>query len=174
MKNTLPFHSGELQAQSRWSTSDLWTTTRQQQLLWKAIPPEIQPRIESAPFFFLATSDNEGHCDCSFKGGGPGLIRLIDDTHFAFPDFSGNGVFMSLGNILVNPNVGCLFIDFSDGARLRINGRAEIVEGDMARKLFTDADRVILVTIEPVVPNCSAHIPRLIFNQDDVTQESPR
>lgn len=167
MSNRSPFHAGELQAQEHWGTTDEWDAARQQQLLWKSIPKEFQSRIEAAPFFFLATSDATGRCDCSFKGGGPGLIRIIDDTHFAFPDFDGNGAFMSLGNILTNPQVGCLFIDFSDGARLRVNGRAEIIEGDKATRLFAAASRVVVVSIEQVVPNCAAHIPRLITDPSD-------
>jgi len=157
MNNRSPFHAGEQQAQDRWGTTAEWNAARQQQLLWTSLPPELQSRIEAVPFFFLATSDAAGRCDCSFKGGGPGLIRIIDDTNFSFPDFNGNGAFMSLGNILVNPQVGCLFIDFSDGGRLRVNGRAEIIEGDDAKKLFAEASRVVVVSIEQVVPNCAAH-----------------
>lgn len=167
MNDESPFHPGEQQAQSRWGTTALWTTQRQKQLLWDAIPAEIRPRIESAPFFFLATSDDQGHCDCSFKGGGPGLIRVLDDRHFAFPDFEGNGAFMSLGNILRNPYVGCLFIDFTNGARLRINGLAEIIEGAEAKQLFPTAARAIVIAIEQVVPNCAKHIPKLIPDIDN-------
>jgi predicted pyridoxine 5'-phosphate oxidase superfamily flavin-nucleotide-binding protein len=171
MSQDSPFHSGEQQAQARWNSSDIWDEARKQRLLWNAIPEQFHARLESAPFFFLATSDDQGNCDCSFKGGGPGLVRILDGAHFAFPDYSGNGAFMSLGNILVNPRVGCLFIDFTDGARLRVNGRAQILEGDAAHDLFSDAERVVLVSIERVVPNCSAHIPRLQFSQESPAGE---
>lgn len=155
------FHAGEMAAQQRWNTAQLWDTARRQRLLWREIPVEFHTRLESAPFFFLATSDDTGRCDCSFKGGGPGLIRVLDSRHFAFPDFDGNGAFMSLGNILRNPNVGCLFIDFSDGARLRINGTARIHASGEIVALFPGAARVVLVEVELVVPNCNRHIPRL-------------
>ncbi len=155
------FHQGELNAQQRWNTVDVWDKARRKQLLWRAIPEEFIPRIAAAPFFFLATSNDQGACDCSFKGGGPGLIKILSPQQFAFPDFSGNGAFMSLGNILVNPQVGCLFIDFNDGGRLRINGRATIFEGSQASDLFPSAKRAIVVDIEQVVPNCNQHIPRL-------------
>ncbi len=155
------FHAGERQAQSQWHTEALWDDARKKKLLLDHIPPEFHPRLESAPFFFLATADAQGNCDCSFKGGGPGLIRIVNERCFLFPDFSGNGAFMSLGNILLNPHVGCLFIDFNDGARLRINGRAEIIQGEAARPLFPDAERVIRVHVDLVVPNCAQHIPRL-------------
>jgi predicted pyridoxine 5'-phosphate oxidase superfamily flavin-nucleotide-binding protein len=161
-----PFHRGEQQLQARWDTADIWDDARKQRLLWDVVPAQFHDRLESAPFFFLATSDDRGNCDCSFKGGGPGLVKMIDSKHLAFPDYNGNGAFMSLGNILLNPRVGCLFIDFTDGARLRVNGRAEILEGEEARQLFADAERAVLVSIERVVPNCSAHIPRLQFAQE--------
>lgn len=156
------FHAGETAAQARWHTSDRWDEARRQRLLWDHIPQELHARIESAPFFFLATSAADGRCDCSFKGGGPGLIRVLDSRRFAFPDFDGNGAFMSLGNILQNPQVGCLFIDFNDGARLRVNGRASIHEAGECLAWFPGCQRVVLVEIEQVVPNCAAHIPRLV------------
>ncbi|MCB1686111.1 MAG: pyridoxamine 5'-phosphate oxidase family protein [Pseudomonadales bacterium] len=152
------FHRGELRAQDTWGTRKTWDAGRRQQLLWDRIPEPFLQRFESAPYFFLATSDDQGRCDCSFKGGGNGLIRLLDPRSFAFPDFDGNGAFMSIGNILVNPHVGCLFLDFQDGARLRVNGRAEVLHG-RDQNLFERADRVILVQIDQVIPNCAQHIP---------------
>ena len=133
------FHAGEQQAQQRWHTDQLWDAARKERLLWDHIPEVFHARIEGAPFFFLATSSRR----------------------FAFPDFDGNGAFMSLGNILLNPHVGCLFIDFSDGARLRVNGRATIHENDAVAALFPACRRAVSVAIEQVVPNCAQHIPRL-------------
>ena len=169
MKPPFSFHDGEVAAQQRWNTAELWDESRKQRLLMQEIPQEFHQRLSAAPFFFLATSDKQGQCDCSFKGGGPGLVKIINAQQFAFPDFSGNGAFMSLGNILQNPQVGCLFIDFNDGARLRINGIAEIVEGESAQQLFADAERAVVVSVQQVVPNCAAHIPRLLpinLNED--------
>lgn len=155
------FHPGEQAAQQRWETADLWDSARRERLLWDHIPEAFHRRLEAAPFFFLATSAPDGRCDCSFKGGGPGLIRILDGRRFAFPDFDGNGAFMSLGNILLNPQVGCLFIDFNDGGRLRVNGRASVHEAGPVAALFPAHKRVVLVDIEQVVPNCPQHIPRL-------------
>jgi len=156
------FHPGEIAAQERWQTTHIWDTERRARLLMGHIPESLHMRIQDLSFFFLATSDNNGSCDCSFKGGGPGIIRIIDDTRLAFPDYDGNGAFMSVGNILENPHVGMLFIDFNDGARLRVNGRASVHEEGVIKELFPDQPRVILVEIEQVVPNCAAHIPRLV------------
>ncbi len=161
------FHRGETEAQRRWHTAALWDQARKQRLLWDHIPPGLHARIEAVPFFFLATSDNEGRCDCSFKGGGPGLIKILDERRFAFPDFAANGAFMSLGNILVNPQVGCLFIDFSDGARLRVNGRAAISEDAGLLGLFAGAERAVVVSVEQVVPNCARHVPRLVSAHEE-------
>ncbi|MCP4471472.1 MAG: pyridoxamine 5'-phosphate oxidase [Gammaproteobacteria bacterium] len=156
------FHVGEVAAQERWQTTQIWDSARRTRLLMDHIPEPFHERISNAPFFFIATSDNTGTCDCSFKGGGPGIINIIDSKRLAFPDFDGNGAFMSLGNILKNHHLGMLFIDFSDGARLRVNGRASIHDDGPIKELFPDQPRVVLVEIDQVVPNCPAYIPRLV------------
>src|SRR6266850_2888679 len=81
--------------------------------------------IESAIYFFIATADAAGRPDCSFKGGPAGFVRVTAADELAFPDYDGNGMFKSWGNVLVNPNVGLLFIDMhGSGRRLRVNGQA--------------------------------------------------
>ena len=161
-----PFHVGELDAQQRWGNPELWTEARINQLIWDRIPEQVHARIEAAPFFFLATSSPDGRCDCSFKGGGPGLVKVLASNRLAFPHFEarvkGNGGYMSLGNILLNPYVSLLFIDFSDGARLRVNGRASIHENAEMTGLFPQAECAVVVDIELVVPSCSSYIPRLV------------
>ena len=168
------FHHGELAAQQRWGDPALWTEARKSQLLWESIPEQLFPRIEAAPFFFLATSNEEGRCDCSFKGGGPGLVRMLSGTRLAFPHFEprvkGNGTYMTLGNLLVNPHVSLLFIDFNDGARLRVNGRASIHDNATLQAPFPQAECVVVVDIELVVPSCSSYIPRLVA-ADSITGE---
>ena len=80
--------------------------------------------IEKAILFFLATADAEGRPDVNHKGGPPGFVRVTGPSELAFPDYDGNGMFKSLGNVTVNPNVGLLFIDFERPRRLRVNGTA--------------------------------------------------
>lgn len=155
------FGKGEREAQGRWGRADRRDPARLARLLLDHIPSEYHARIEALSFFFLATSNARGQCDCSFKGGGPGLVRVLDARTFAFPDFNGNDLFMSLGNILENPQVGLLFIDFADGGRLRVNGRATIHDDGPVRALFPDAPRVLVVAVEEVTPNCPAFVPRL-------------
>jgi uncharacterized protein len=83
--------------------------------------------IENAIYFFLATADAEGRPDCSFKGGAAGFVRVTGSDELAFPDYDGNGMFKSIGNILVNPSVGLLFIRLHDKPhRLRVNGTASV------------------------------------------------
>lgn len=150
-------------AQDRWGNPELWTEARIAQLIWDRLPEQLHARIEAAPFFFLATSDREGRSDCSFKGGGPGLVKVLSPTRLAFPHFGarvkGNGMYASLGNILDNPFVSLLFIDFSDGARLRINGRATIQEDTGITAQFPQAECIVVVDIERVAPSCSSYIP---------------
>ncbi len=80
--------------------------------------------------FFIATADARGQPDCSYKGGLPGFVRLLDDHTLAIPDYDGNGMYRTWGNVLVNPQVGLLFLDFEQPKRLRVNGNARIVDGD--------------------------------------------
>jgi predicted pyridoxine 5'-phosphate oxidase superfamily flavin-nucleotide-binding protein len=160
------FGQGEREAQQRWGRPESRAPARLERLMLDHVPREYHPRLEAAPFFFLATSNEAGRCDCSFKGGGPGIVRMLDERTLAFPDFNGNGLFMSLGNILENPRVGLLFIDFADGARLRVNGHARIDDAHAARALFAGAPRAVVVSIEEVTPNCAAHVPRLVPAQD--------
>lgn len=161
------FTAAEREAQARWGRPAVWDAGRRARLLWDHIPAQYHARIEAAPFFFLATADKAGHCDCSFKGGGPGLVRILDKRRLAYPDFDGNQAFMSLGNLLDNPGIGLLFIDFNDGARLRVNGQARIHDRGEALGWFADARRVVEVAIEQVVPNCAAYIPRLVPAEAD-------
>lgn len=160
-----PFHTGALDAQRRWGKPELWTEARVGALIWDAIPGQLHARLEAAPFFFLATSHPDGRCDCSFKGGGPGLVKVLTANQVVFPHFEarvkGNGTYMSLGNLLLNPNVSMLFIDFSDGARLRVNGKVSIEDDAALRAQFPQAECAVVVDVEMVVPSCPAYIPCL-------------
>jgi predicted pyridoxine 5'-phosphate oxidase superfamily flavin-nucleotide-binding protein len=118
--------------------------------------------VESSPFFFLATADDEGRPDCSFKGGVPGFARVLAPDLLVFPDYDGNGMFKSLGNIAVNPHVGLLFIRIGEKpGRLRINGRAEISRDDPLIVEMPGAQLLIKVTPLDIFPNCPRYIPHL-------------
>lgn len=112
-------------------------------------------------FFFLATADAEGWPDCSYKGGPPGFVRVLDDRTLAFPSYDGNGMFRSLGNIRVNPKVGLLFIDFARQRRVRVNGTATAAPDDALLADFPGAQLLVRVQIERVFPNCPRYIPQM-------------
>lgn len=95
-------------------------------IIQSAISPEDMRFIEEQNMFFLATADNEGNLNCSYKGGAKGFVRVLDETTLAFPSYDGNSMFLSMGNILVNSRVGLLFVDFNRQTRLRVNGEAFI------------------------------------------------
>jgi uncharacterized protein len=86
--------------------------------------------IERSAMFFLATVDDQGRPDVSYKGGVPGFVRVVGPSTLAFPDYDGNGMFRSLGNVLVNPQVALLFVDFEKPDRLRVHGRATVADDD--------------------------------------------
>jgi len=118
--------------------------------------------IAAQPFFFLATADVEGRPDCSFKGGAPGFTRVLAPDLLIFPDYDGNGMFKSLGNITANPHVGLLFIAMSERpARLRVNGRAEVVFDDPLMAEIPGAQLLVKVTPTDIFPNCPRYIPDL-------------
>ncbi len=114
--------------------------------------------IESRPLFFLATADAEGRPDCSYKGGRAGFVRVVGPSTLAFPSYDGNGMFKSLGNILVNPHVGLLFIDFETPRRLRVNGRASVDERDPLLAELVGAQLVVRVEVEAIFHNCPRYI----------------
>jgi predicted pyridoxine 5'-phosphate oxidase superfamily flavin-nucleotide-binding protein len=115
--------------------------------------------VERSPMFFLATADRDGRPDCSYKGGMPGFVRVVADDTLAFPDYDGNGMFRSLGNILVNPRVGLLFIDFSDRPfRMRVSGTATVHDDDPLLEEFPGAQMIVRVKAERIFPNCPRYI----------------
>jgi predicted pyridoxine 5'-phosphate oxidase superfamily flavin-nucleotide-binding protein len=118
--------------------------------------------IASLRFFFLASANPEGRPDCSFKGGDPGFVRVLTPDLLAFPDYDGNGMFRSLGNIRANPHVGLLFIAMEDKPkRLRVNGTAEVILDDPLLSQFEGAQAVVLVQPLDIFPNCPRNIPQM-------------
>jgi predicted pyridoxine 5'-phosphate oxidase superfamily flavin-nucleotide-binding protein len=118
--------------------------------------------IEAQCFFFLATADGEGRPDCSYKGGAPGFVRVATPDLLIFPDYDGNGMFKSLGNLAVNPHVGLLFLAVGEAPkRLRVNGRASLVLDDPLMAEFAGAQALVRVTPEDIFPNCPRYIPQL-------------
>jgi len=114
--------------------------------------------IERAAMFFIATADAEGRPDCSYKGGLPGFVRVLDEHTLAIPDYDGNGMYRTWGNVLVNPRVGLLFLDFEKPRRIRINGTAQLLEDDPLRAEFPGAVFIVRVTADLIFPNCPRYL----------------
>jgi predicted pyridoxine 5'-phosphate oxidase superfamily flavin-nucleotide-binding protein len=160
------YHDGNRALQGQFGSTQL--ADRLVERLWRAqFTDDDKAFIESVGFFFLATADAEGRPDCSFKGGPPGFVRAPAPDLLVFPDYDGNGMFKSLGNIKSNPHVGLLFIAMGDKPkRLRVNGRASLHVDDPMMAEFVGAQIVIRVTPENIFPNCPRYIPDLAGGKD--------
>ncbi|MEZ5994842.1 MAG: pyridoxamine 5'-phosphate oxidase family protein [Hyphomonadaceae bacterium] len=152
------FHEGQRSLQRRFSSTAL--ADRLEQVTHRtSLTPDDAEFLGGVTFFFLATADAEGRPDCSYKGGAPGFVRVLSPNLIVFPDYDGNGMFRSLGNMQVNPAVALLFITFgASPKRLRVNGRAEIVFDDPLLAEFAGAQALIKVAPEHIFPNCPRHI----------------
>jgi uncharacterized protein len=116
--------------------------------------------IEARDMFFIATTDADGHPTCSYKGGDPGFVRVVDERTLAFPNYDGNGMYLTMGNLVANPHVGLLFLDFEGRRRLRLEGTASIADDDPLVAEFPEAQFVVRVRAERVYPNCPRYIHR--------------
>ena len=112
--------------------------------------------VESADTFFLATAHPDAGADVSHRGGRPGFVRVSGERMLVWPDYAGNTMFMSLGNLEVNPHAGLLFVDFDSGTTLQLTGRAR-VDWDAARAAtFPGAQRVVELEIDETVETRNA------------------
>ena len=160
MADSALYHDGSRRLQDRFETRRL--ADRLEEVIKHGVFTDADRAfIESRPLFFLATADAEGRPDCSYKGGRPGFVRVVGPSTLAFPSYDGNGMFKSLGNIVVNPHVGLLFIDFETPKRLRVNGRASIDERDPLLADFVGAQLVVRVEVEAAFPNCPRYIHKM-------------
>jgi predicted pyridoxine 5'-phosphate oxidase superfamily flavin-nucleotide-binding protein len=151
------YHDGHRLLQDRFDTRRL-ADRIDEKLVDDVIDAEDKAFIESLDMFFLATADDQGRPNCSYKGGEPGFVRVIDEHTVAFPNYDGNGMYMSAGNVLVNPAVGMLFIDFQRGRRLRLNGVASINDRDELMDHYPEAQFIVRVRAREVFPNCPRYI----------------
>ena len=128
--------------------------------------------IEEPAFFFLSTVNESGHPTVSYKGGAPGFVRVLDPATLVFPSYDGNGMFLSMGNLLTHPRVGILFIDFERPNRLRLNGTASIDQDDPLMDAYHEAQFVVRVAVRQLFPNCPRYIPR--FQRVDDSPHVPK
>lgn len=160
MENVPMYHDGSRELQDRFETRQL-ADRLVEVLAHDHFTEDDRAFIESRPMFFLATADAEGRPDCSYKGGAPGFVRIADPRTLAFPSYDGNGMFKSLGNVLLNPHVGMLFIDFETPKRLRVNGTATIHQDDPLLSEFVGAQLIIRVRAEAIFPNCPRYVHKM-------------
>jgi predicted pyridoxine 5'-phosphate oxidase superfamily flavin-nucleotide-binding protein len=122
------------------------------------LPAETKAFIESRDMFFLTTIDHRGYPTCSYKGGAPGFVRVVDSTTIAFPSYNGNGMFLSMGNINGNNKIGLLFMDFETPHRVRVHGVASIDHNDPLLTEFSGAELVVRVAVTETFINCPRYI----------------
>jgi predicted pyridoxine 5'-phosphate oxidase superfamily flavin-nucleotide-binding protein len=133
----------------------------EQRLLRAHLTNDDRAFIERLDMLFLATADTAGHANCSYKGGDPGFVRVLDEHTLVFPNYDGNGMYLSTGNAAANPHVGLLFIDFEGQQRLRVNGIARIEPAASLESPYPEAQFVVTVTVQQVFPNCPRYIHKL-------------
>jgi predicted pyridoxine 5'-phosphate oxidase superfamily flavin-nucleotide-binding protein len=118
-----------------------------------ALSATQQQLISRADTFFIATDNPEHGADVSHKGGNPGFVRVVDEKQIAFPDYNGNSMFNTLGNLTVNPHAGLLFIDFDSGRTLQLSGRASTDWNATRIAKFAGAERVVDFELEQIIDN---------------------
>ena len=151
------YHEGNRKLQ------DLFDTRRMADRLNEAIvrdviAPSDREFIERMDMFFIATVDADGHANCSYKGGEPGFVRVVDEHTIAFPNYDGNGMYLSMGNVADTGQVGLLFIDFDRRHRMRLNGEATIDRNDPLMAEYPEAQFIVRVRAREVFPNCPRYI----------------
>ncbi len=158
-----PYHEGSRRLQDRFDTRRLADRLDERLLSRTTIDDDDRAFIERMDMFFLATADAEGRPQCSYKGGDQGFVRVLDEQTLAFPNYDGNGMYLSMGNMLENPHIGMLFIDFTAKrpSRLRLNGTASIDETDQLASDYPGAQFIVRVRATQVFPNCPRYIHRM-------------
>ncbi|MFC3475204.1 pyridoxamine 5'-phosphate oxidase family protein [Salinicoccus sesuvii] len=167
---------GERNLQSKYGTSRRAEAFYNNQML-DYLNTDMAQFISEQEMVFVATSDSNGNCDNTFRAGDAGFVRVLDERTLMYPEYRGNGVMASLGNISENPHIGLMFIDFFDHhIGLHVNGTAEILENDALSTLGIDdttisklhqeengrAERWVIIRVDEAYIHCSKHIPHLV------------
>ena len=166
--------SGEQQAQEQFGTTNRAAAFQANQVLDHLNGP-MQQFIARQEMVFIATANTSGACDCSFRAGAPGFVAVLDEKTLAYPEYRGNGVLASVGNMLENPHIGMIFLDYYQTTMgLHVNGGAHVLtpsemEGmphlpagileAMQIKGGRRPESWILVNVEEVYVHCSKHVP---------------
>jgi uncharacterized protein len=151
------YNDGSRRLQDRFDTRRL-ADRIDERIVRRTIDEDDRAFIESRDMLFIATADPGGQPECSYKGGDPGFVRVLDERTIAFPLYDGNGMYLTAGNATANPRVGLLFVDFEQRRRLRLNGVATVSEDDPLLASYPDAQLVVRVEASEVFPNCPRYI----------------
>jgi predicted pyridoxine 5'-phosphate oxidase superfamily flavin-nucleotide-binding protein len=157
------YNEGSRRLQDRFDTRRLADRLDERFVQRRVISEKDKQHIEKLDMFFIATTDADGKPQCSYKGGDPGFVKVLDETTLAFPNYDGNGMYLTMGNLLVNPRVGLLFIDFfgNPPSRVRVNGIASVDEDDPLLAEYERAQFIVRVHATEVFPNCPRYIHRM-------------
>ena len=170
---TNPGSKGEHTLQKKFNTEKRAQAFYDNQVLDR-LNPRMVEFIANQEILVISTSDAKGDCDCSLRAGEAGFVNVLDEENLVYPEYRGNGVTASLGNILENPHIGMMFIDFiKDTVGLHVNGKAAIIENNkllqrknISQKIIDDMnkkgrkpERWVLVEVEEAYMHCSKHIP---------------
>ncbi|MEX0751200.1 MAG: pyridoxamine 5'-phosphate oxidase family protein [Dehalococcoidia bacterium] len=151
------YHEGNRALQERFDTRRL-ADRLGEAIVKDHFDPHDKAFIEVLDMFFLATVDADGHANCSYKGGEPGFVRVVDAHTLAFPNYDGNGMYLSMGNLAETRQIGMLFINFEEQHRMRVNGEASIDPNDPLMAEYPEAQFIVRVTPREVFPNCPRYI----------------
>jgi uncharacterized protein len=151
------YHGGSRRLQDRFDTRRI-ADRLVEKTVRETIDDDDRRFIEARDMFFIATADEEGRPQSSYKGGEPGFVRVLDERTIAFPNYDGNGMYLTMGNLAVNPHVGLLFIDFEGRKRMRLNGIASVDEEDPLLAEYPEAQFIVRVRATEVFPNCPRYI----------------
>ena len=177
----MPGSSGEHELQERYGTAARARAFYGHQVL-DHLSERMRTFVERMDMVFIATADGAGEADCSFRAGPPGFVGVLDDRTLVYPEYRGNGVMSSLGNIAETRGIGMLFIDFcGDAIGLHVNGRATILSNEevplagplpehvvdgLLQQGGRRPDRWVRVDVAEAYVHCSKHIPQLARRQD--------
>ncbi len=188
MINTkLPGSTGEKILQEKFKTTQDALTFYNKQVITH-LSPLMQDFIEKQEMMFISTADAKGECDASFRAGHKGFVLVLDEHTLLYPEYKGNGVMASMGNISENPNIGLMFLDFFETKiGLHVNGKASIVQKeDLKIALHTFSGTYdyilenpnvfkivsyVLIEVEEAYIHCSIHIP-MLSKQDPLSYEN--
>lgn len=167
-----PGSAGEHDLQRRFGTTERAQRFYEHEML-DHLNDRMREFVGRQEMMFVASADSGGECDCTFRAGPPGFVRVLDPRRVAWPEYRGNGVLASLGNVSENPQVGLLFVDFfRDIIGLHVNGYATIVEHGAMVASYPDLpadpvpgrhpERWVSVRVQEAYIHCAKHVPRLL------------